>query len=123
MNKDILKAQELTELVFPKLVKDLAKWVQIDSVYDEETVSKTAPFGKNVKKSLAFFKSLAKKDGFEAVDIDNKLVELTYNEKADKSVVIMGHADVVPTGNGWKDSPFSAVIKDNKLYGRGSIDD
>ncbi|MDC0232519.1 succinyl-diaminopimelate desuccinylase [Pelagibacteraceae bacterium] len=35
-----------------------------------------------------------------------------------------GHTDVVPPGNesSWKHPPFSAIIEDNKLYGRGTED-
>ena len=37
---------------------------------------------------------------------------------------IIGHLDVVPAGDGWtKCDPFEPVIEDNKLYGRGAIDD
>jgi len=33
-----------------------------------------------------------------------------------------GHTDVVPTGEGWTDDPFSAVIRDGKIWGRGAAD-
>lgn len=33
-----------------------------------------------------------------------------------------GHTDVVPTGEGWSDDPFSAVIRDGKIWGRGAAD-
>lgn len=33
-----------------------------------------------------------------------------------------GHTDVVPPGNGWSSDPFTATIKDKKLYGRGASD-
>ena len=35
-----------------------------------------------------------------------------------------GHTDVVPPGDPaqWKDDPFAAVVKDGKLFGRGSCD-
>lgn len=38
--------------------------------------------------------------------------------------VFLGHTDVVPTGplNAWDSDPFEAVIRDGKLYGRGSAD-
>ena len=32
------------------------------------------------------------------------------------------HIDVVPPGNGWDEDPFSAVLKDGKIYGRGTCD-
>jgi succinyl-diaminopimelate desuccinylase len=33
-----------------------------------------------------------------------------------------GHSDVVPPGEGWAQSPFSATILDDILYGRGAAD-
>ena len=33
-----------------------------------------------------------------------------------------GHSDVVPPGEGWAQSPFSATILDDVLYGRGAAD-
>jgi succinyl-diaminopimelate desuccinylase len=32
------------------------------------------------------------------------------------------HIDVVPPGNGWDDDPFSAAVKDGKIFGRGTCD-
>src|ERR1700728_4308153 len=33
-----------------------------------------------------------------------------------------GHSDVVPPGEGWAQNPFSAIILDDVLYGRGAAD-
>ena len=38
-------------------------------------------------------------------------------------VIVVGHLDTVPAGDGWDTDPFTAVEKDGKLYGRGSDDD
>lgn len=32
------------------------------------------------------------------------------------------HLDTVPPGDGWNTNPFKAVVKNGKLYGRGSVD-
>ena len=32
------------------------------------------------------------------------------------------HIDVVPPGKGWNDDPFAAVVRDGKIYGRGTCD-
>lgn len=42
----------------------------------------------------------------------------------EKVIVFTGHFDVIPAGNSsdWNYPPFSAEIKDNKLFGRGSTD-
>ena len=33
-----------------------------------------------------------------------------------------GHIDVVPTGTGWTMDPFAGIVRDGKLFGRGSCD-
>ena len=40
------------------------------------------------------------------------------------SIVLNGHVDVVPEGDldGWDEDPYSGVVKDGKMYGRGSTD-
>ena len=42
-----------------------------------------------------------------------------------KTVLIYGHIDVQPAlkSDGWDTEPFELVVKDSKLYGRGSTDD
>ena len=37
-------------------------------------------------------------------------------------LMLNGHMDTVPAGDGWKYDPFAAKIVDGKLYGRGSSD-
>jgi acetylornithine deacetylase len=41
-----------------------------------------------------------------------------------RSLLLNGHTDVIPVGNGegWSDNPWSASIKDGRIYGRGSCD-
>lgn len=39
-----------------------------------------------------------------------------------KELLLVAHMDTVPAGKGWKYDPFSAKIKNGKLYGRGSAD-
>lgn len=41
-----------------------------------------------------------------------------------RSLILNGHVDVVPPGerNKWDDDPYSGLVKDGKLFGRGSTD-
>jgi acetylornithine deacetylase len=41
-----------------------------------------------------------------------------------RSLLLNGHTDVIPVGNGegWSDNPWSASIKEGRIYGRGSAD-
>jgi succinyl-diaminopimelate desuccinylase len=39
-----------------------------------------------------------------------------------KVVHLNGHFDVVPAGDGWTVDPFGGVVRDGRIYGRGSCD-
>ncbi len=40
-----------------------------------------------------------------------------------RSLMLSGHIDTVPVGNdGWTDNPWSGVLRDGRVYGRGSYD-
>src|SRR6202795_5083314 len=43
---------------------------------------------------------------------------------AGKSLILQGHCDVVPVGplDMWETPPFSPVVRDGKMYGRGACD-
>lgn len=104
-----------------ELLENLAKFVAINSVYDETTVSKENPFGKGVSEALDFIATLAKKDGFKVTNYANKVVEILCGEG--KNITILAHADVVPAGTGWNQNPFKMVDHDDRLTGRGVADD
>jgi len=38
------------------------------------------------------------------------------------TLLLTGHSDTVPIGNGWSHDPFGAAVEDGRLYGRGSCD-
>ena len=39
-----------------------------------------------------------------------------------KPIILSGHTDVVPVSKGWNTDPFKAVVKGDKLFGRGACD-
>lgn len=41
-----------------------------------------------------------------------------------RSILLNGHTDVIPVGDGsgWSDDPWSAAVRDGRVYGRGSCD-
>ena len=64
---------------------------------------------------------------FKTFDENKKRVNLFATLKAKKPngktpIILSGHTDVVPVSKGWATNPFEAVIKKDKLYGRGSCD-
>jgi succinyl-diaminopimelate desuccinylase len=48
----------------------------------------------------------------------------SQSQSGARTLVFAGHTDVVPTGplEQWTSNPFSPVIRDGKLYGRGAAD-
>lgn len=80
-----------------------------------------APFGEENKKALDFFLSLANSFGFETINYDGYIGEVVYGKG--KEIGIIGHLDVVPSGEGWATDPFALTEKDGIYYGRGVSDD
>ncbi len=105
------------------LIKSLQDLIKIPSVLTNFDESNQYPFGKDINDALEYMINLAKKDGFDATNIDNYAGEITYGNTG-KLVGILGHLDVVPVGDGWiNNNPFSGEIINNKMYGRGTLDD
>lgn len=102
-------------------IENLVEWIKINSIYDETTVTDEKPFGEGVAKALDYIANLAEKNGFNVDRCDNYCTEISYGEG--DLIAIYAHADVVPVSEGWEEEPFGAVIKDGKIYGRGTSDD
>lgn len=114
--------KKLTKPYEKEMLDNLAKFVAINSVYDDDSVNETNPFGKGVSNALKFIENLAKEDGFAVKNYNNMVVEIIAGS-GEKNVTIMAHADVVPEGTGWDQDPFEMINKDEILYGRGVADD
>ena len=96
--------------------------IQINSIYDEKTISSDAPYGQGVKNAMNYMKNIALKDGFNIDTCDNRCLEISYGE-GETLIGIFAHLDVVPVTGNWIYHPFDAVISDGKMYGRGTSDD
>lgn len=66
---------------------------------------------------------------------DRGMSVTTYDVEADRpnvsavlpggpgpGLLLLGHSDVVPVGDGWSVDPWGAQLRDGRLYGRGSTD-
>jgi acetylornithine deacetylase/succinyl-diaminopimelate desuccinylase-like protein len=52
------------------------------------------------------------------------IVNVDPTEATNKNCVLFyGHMDKEPFGEGWTTDPCDPVIKDGKMWGRGSVDD
>ena len=114
------KLNEIVEKNSKELIKALQDMVKIKSVRD--TPKKGMPFGEGVCKALNKQLEIAEKLGFKVTNVDNYYGYAEYGE-GEEYVCALGHLDVVPEGDGWQYGPYSGEIVDDKLWGRGTIDD
>lgn len=45
-----------------------------------------------------------------------------YPGSSGRSLWVVSHMDVVPPGSGWESDPFKPVVRDGRIYGRGTED-
>jgi len=108
--------------IFSDNLETLRDLLKIKSIYDEKSVSKNAPYGKGVKDALLFMEKLAKKDGFIVKEYDNQAISISNIDNPKSRFDIASHLDVVAVDDKWSVDPFGAVVKDGKIYGRGTND-
>ena len=104
-----------------ELIHSLQELIKIPSVHAESN-NPNEPFGKNTVKTLEYALDLGKKLGFKTKNVDGYCGYIEFGEGTEL-IGIVGHLDVVPEGENWTYPPFEANIIDNKIYGRGAIDD
>lgn len=106
-----------------EIIQELKSIIAFRSVSDK-CESNEAPFGEECKKVLDYTLALGEKLGFRTKNIDGYCGYIEFGE-GEEMVGIIGHLDVVPASieDGWTNSPFEAIVRDGKIYGRGAIDD
>lgn len=104
-----------------EMLKDICDLIRIKS--DKGEPKENMPFGEGPAKALEAALKLADSMGFKTKNYDNYVGTVDFNDK-EKGLDILGHLDVVPASDEWTvTQPYEPVIKDGKLYGRGSADD
>lgn len=104
------------------LFADLNELLRVKSERDDNLATKEAPFGPGPKEALEKVLAMAERDGFATKNVDNYAGHIDYGE-GDETLGIFAHVDVVPAGEGWDTDPYEPVVKDGKLFARGSSDD
>ena len=104
-----------------EMIYNLKNLINIPSVY-EKSNNPLKPFGEYANQALEYTLKLGKQMGFKTKNIDGYCGYIEFGE-GKNLIGIIGHLDVVPSGDGWDTPPFDAVVKDKKIYGRGAIDD
>ena len=101
----------------------LKRLISCASVLDEYKPNSDAPFGKENKKALELLLKQAQNDGFITKNVDNYAGHIEFGS-GDEKVGILAHLDVVPVKKEeWETDPFELVIKGDKMFARGSLDD
>ena len=104
-----------------EIIEKTQELIKIPSVHSESN-DPSKPFGENANKALEYILNLGKALGFRTKNLDGYCGYIEFGE-GEELLGIIGHLDVVPEGEGWTFPPFSATISDNKIFGRGAIDD
>lgn len=99
-----------------EIIDDLGRFIRIESISDRQ---------EKVAEALDFILDLGKKMGFAATSCADGQVGVIETGQGDETVGILAHVDVVDPGdlNQWETPPFEPVIKNGRMYGRGTIDD
>ncbi len=104
-----------------KLVVELLKeFVSIDTTSTER---------KNFDKMVEVISQRAREFGLVVKKIVDKkkiphlIISLPNAPKNAKKIIFLTHYDVVPPGEGWSFDPFTPIVKEGKVYGRGASDD
>lgn len=100
--------------------KDFSALIQIPSVYDKATAAPGMPYGKPVRQALDFMKALCEKEGFQIQDYEGAAFSASWGKG--ERIDIVSHLDVVQVDGDWEEDPFSGLIHDGYVHGRGSQD-
>jgi succinyl-diaminopimelate desuccinylase len=103
-----------------RILKDLADFIKIESIQNEP--EKNKPFGKGVDDALNYILKYAEQIGLKTVNLDNYIGYADWG-KGDEILGILCHIDIVPPGSGWDSNPYELQIRNNKMIGRGVLDD
>ena len=107
-----------------EMITKVCDLIKIPSVSDETKAKEGKPFGEECSKALKYILDLGEKMGFKTKNIDGYCGYVEFGE-GEELVGIVSHLDVVPAEEtDWKiTKPFNPKIEENKIYGRGAIDD
>ena len=82
------------------------------------------PYGKPAADALDFMLHQLEELGMTCTNYDYHMGAADWDDTLPPHLGILCHLDVVPAvPSNWKSDPFTAEIRDGRIYGRGAIDD
>jgi len=99
-------------------IEVLKNLLKIPSVLSKK--KRNMPFGENNYKALNYMLDLGKEFGLNTYNDKNYAGHIDYG--TGEPFGVLCHLDVVPEGSGWTKPPFEGKISDQKIYGRGALD-
>ena len=116
--------QEISEYIEShkeEMLNDLMELIRINSEKGEEKSG--MPYGEGPYKAIQSASKMLEGYGFKITNYDNRVITADSFDLPNQ-LDILAHLDVVPAGDDWTvTEPYNPVIKDGRLYGRGSCDD
>ncbi len=115
------KVSDFVEENRKSIISELFELCAVPSV--EGTPEKGKAVGRYPDEAIRKACEIASRYGIAADYREDRGYALCSLGEGEKTVAIIGHADIVPPGDGWTvTSPFEPVEKDGYLFGRGVMD-
>lgn len=112
----MMNLQENKSKYTDEILEKLSELVEIPSVSHDR---------KQVKRALDYVLELGKALGFETGAFSHGRVGVIEWGRGPETLGILAHVDVVPPDpvEEWETDPFKAVVRNGRIYGRGTMDD
>lgn len=105
------------------VIGDIADLIAVESTRGEADEAAEAPYGPGPRAVLDCALAKAEAYGFAIEDAQGQVGIADWRGADERQLLIIGHIDVVPAGDGWHFPAFELTRKDGFLIGRGTTDD
>lgn len=109
-----------TNKYIDELIETTQELIRIPSV-KESPAGEGMPFGEPIARALEFTLAKGQELGFKTENFSGYAGHIEFGQ-GPETLGILCHLDVVPAGEGWSVDPYAGEIVDDKIYGRGTID-